>query len=68
MTRLRLVLFLPLGLLAAGMALLAWGYRAAVADPLVREADVALPGWPAGQPPLRACSSRTSTSPDRTCG
>src|SRR3569623_482602 len=36
------------------LALLGWCYWTAIADPVVREADVALPGWPAGTPPLRA--------------
>lgn len=50
MTLLRLFLFL----LLAGLGLLAWSYRTAIADPVVREADVALAGWPAGQAPVRA--------------
>ena len=49
MTLLRLFLFL----LLAGIVLLTWSYRTAVADPVVREAEVGLPGWPAGRPPLR---------------
>ena len=36
------------------LALLGWCYWTAVADPVVREADVALPRWPAGAPPVRA--------------
>src|SRR3569623_150396 len=36
------------------LALLGWCYWTAIADPVVREADVALPDWPAGAPPLRA--------------
>ena len=36
------------------LALLGWCYWTAIADPVVREADVALPNWPAGAPPLRA--------------
>lgn len=31
-----------------------WGYLNARADPVVRRAIVALPGWPQGAPPLRA--------------
>jgi len=36
------------------LALLGWCYWTAIADPVVREADVALPHWPAGAPPVRA--------------
>jgi len=36
------------------LALLGWCYWSAIADPVVREADVALPRWPAGAPPVRA--------------
>ena len=50
MTIRRVFLFLT----AAGLALLGWSYGEATADPMVREARVALPGWPQGQPPLRA--------------
>ena len=39
---------------AFGLALLGWCYWTAIADPVVREADVALPDWPAGAPPVRA--------------
>jgi predicted MPP superfamily phosphohydrolase len=35
-------------------ALVAWGYRQATRDPLVRETRIALADWPAGQPPIRA--------------
>jgi predicted MPP superfamily phosphohydrolase len=41
-------------LVALGLALLAWCYWTALADPVVREADVALHDWPAGAPPVRA--------------
>ncbi|HEV2815655.1 MAG TPA: metallophosphoesterase [Allosphingosinicella sp.] len=41
-------------LVASGLALLCWAYGTAIADPVVREAGVALPGWPAGAPPIRA--------------
>jgi predicted MPP superfamily phosphohydrolase len=41
-------------LVALGLALLGWCYWTAIADPVVREADVALPDWPAGAPPVRA--------------
>ncbi|HEY0411781.1 MAG TPA: metallophosphoesterase [Allosphingosinicella sp.] len=36
-----------------GLAVLAWGYSGATADPIVRRIVVALPGWAAGAPPLR---------------
>lgn len=45
---------LAVAVAAAGLGLLAYGYAMAVADPLVRHARVALPGWPDGAPPLRA--------------
>lgn len=45
---------IALALLAAALLLAGWAYWSAVADPVVREAEVALPGWPAGTPPLRA--------------
>lgn len=41
-------------MVALGVALLGWCYWTAIADPVVREAQVALPDWPAGAPPLRA--------------
>jgi predicted MPP superfamily phosphohydrolase len=41
-------------MVAFGLALIGWCYWTAIADPLVREADVALPDWPAGAPPVRA--------------
>jgi len=41
-------------MVALGLGLLGWCYWTAIADPVVREADVALPDWPAGAPPLRA--------------
>lgn len=41
-------------ILAALLLLLAgWSYWTAVSDPAVREARVQLPGYPAGQPPVR---------------
>ena len=40
-------------LVALGLLLLAWCYWSAVADPVVREADVQLPGWPGGAAPIR---------------
>lgn len=49
MTIRRLLLFL----LVVGLALLGWSWRTTVADPIVRETAVALPGWPEGQPPVR---------------
>jgi len=39
---------------ALGLAVLGWAYWTAIADPVVREAELALPGWPAGQPPISA--------------
>ena len=36
------------------LLLLGWGYRNARADPVVRRATLALPGWPTGAPPVRA--------------
>lgn len=50
MTIRRALLFLVL----AGLALVGWAYGEAVSDPVVREAQVALPGWPDGAPPVRA--------------
>jgi predicted MPP superfamily phosphohydrolase len=41
-------------LVALAIALLGWCYWTAIADPVVREAEVALPGWPEGAPPVRA--------------
>jgi uncharacterized protein len=45
----RLFLFLAV----AGAALLAWSYWTAVSDPKVRNARVAVTGWPPATPPLR---------------
>ena len=50
MTFRRFLLFL----LLAGIAFTAWMYWTALADPVVRETRVALPGWPPGEPPVRA--------------
>jgi predicted MPP superfamily phosphohydrolase len=50
MTILRLLLFL----LLVGLVLLGSSYRMASADPIVRETRVALAGWPAGAPRVRA--------------
>jgi predicted MPP superfamily phosphohydrolase len=47
----RLVLA-ALALLVLGAAVFAAGYRNARADPVVRRAAVALPGWPAGASPI----------------
>jgi predicted MPP superfamily phosphohydrolase len=41
-------------LVASGLALTGWAYWTAIADPVVRQAQVALPGWPAGAAPVRA--------------
>src|SRR4051812_16725919 len=48
------------------LALLGWCYWTAIADPVVREAEVAPPGWPAGAPPVRAVliSDIHATGPD----
>jgi uncharacterized protein len=42
------------GLVALGVALTGYAYWTAIADPVVREAEVALADWPAGAPPVRA--------------
>lgn len=49
MTRKRFLLIL----LALLLMLLGWGYWSATSDPTVREARVDLPGFPAGQAPVR---------------
>ena len=49
--RIRRFLLLSVALV---LALLGWCFWTAIADPVVREAEVALPGWPAGAPPVRA--------------
>jgi predicted MPP superfamily phosphohydrolase len=41
-------------LVALTMLIIAWGYWSAIADPEVREAQIGLPGWPAGTAPIRA--------------
>jgi len=41
-------------LVALGLGLIGWAYWTAIADPVVREAEVALAGWPEGAPPVRA--------------
>ena len=41
-------------LVALGLGLLGWMYWSAIADPIVRQADIELPGWPEGAPPMRA--------------
>jgi uncharacterized protein len=50
MTIRRLLLFL----LVLGLALLGWTWWTTVRDPVVRETEVGLAGWPKGQRPLRA--------------
>ena len=40
-------------LVTAGLALLGWMYWTALADPVVRTAEVGLADWPAGEPPVR---------------
>lgn len=49
----RRLVFALLALVLAGVTTLAAGYRNATADPIVREAYVAIAGWPEGSPPLR---------------
>jgi uncharacterized protein len=41
-------------LVAFGLAALGWMYWSAIADPVVREANVELVDWPAGAAPIRA--------------
>ena len=41
------------GIFALGFATLALGYWNATRDPVVREASLAVTGWPAGEPPLK---------------
>lgn len=49
-----MILRLLLAALLVGLGLLGWTYAIAIADPVVRRADIALPGWPAGAPPVTA--------------
>jgi hypothetical protein len=49
MTILRPFLFLA----AAELALLGYAYWSAIADPIVRQAQVELPDWPTGSESLR---------------
>ncbi len=41
-------------LVALGIGLAGWAYSVAIRDPVVREAEIALAGWPEGAPPVRA--------------
>jgi uncharacterized protein len=41
-------------LVAFGLLLTGWAYWTAIADPVVREAELGLPGWPIGAAPVRA--------------
>ncbi|MGQ5525212.1 metallophosphoesterase [Chitinimonas sp. PSY-7] len=41
-------------LVALGLSVGGWAYWTAIADPVVREAVVALAGWPKGEPPITA--------------
>lgn len=50
----RRFLILLASLTALALLLFGWGYLNARADPVVRRAVLALPGWPDGAPPLRA--------------
>jgi predicted MPP superfamily phosphohydrolase len=45
---------LVLLLLVLGLGLVAFAYREATSDPIVRQLAVTLPDWPAGAPPVRA--------------
>lgn len=38
-------------MLILGLAMLGWTYWQALQDPIVRRTDIALPDWPAGEPP-----------------
>lgn len=44
---------LLLALAVIGVVIFALGYRNATADPIIREARVAMPNWPEGAPPMR---------------
>lgn len=50
----RLLIRSVLILAAFGLSLAAFAYWTAIRDPIVRETDVVLPGWPAGASPVRA--------------
>ncbi|MDQ8756819.1 metallophosphoesterase [Sphingosinicella sp. LHD-64] len=50
----RKIVFIMVVLALLGVGLVAWGYRTATADPVVRETRAGLAGWPAGAPPVRA--------------
>jgi len=50
----RRILRLAYILAAVALALAGWAYWTAIADPVVRRAEVELAGWPAGQPAIRA--------------
>lgn len=50
----RRFLILLASLIALALLLSGWGYLNARADPVVRRATLALPGWPQGAPPVRA--------------
>ncbi len=53
MLDMRVMRFVPVGLATALLGLLLWGFLEARADPIVRRAEIALPGLPAGTMPLR---------------
>lgn len=58
-----------LGLLvASGLLLAGWAYWTAIADPVVREAELAPPRWPLGAPAVRAVliSDIHASRPDMT--
>lgn len=49
----RILQRLFLALVLAGILLLGWSYWTAVSDPVVRNARIAVAGWPSGAPSLR---------------
>ncbi|CAN5437222.1 metallophosphoesterase [soil metagenome] len=53
MQRMKRALLILLAIAVFLVGLAGWGYRNARADPIVRRATIALPGWPAGAAPVR---------------
>jgi predicted MPP superfamily phosphohydrolase len=51
--RLRRRWTIPLGIVAFVAAIAAWGLFDALADPIVRQAAIGLPDWPAGAAPIK---------------
>ena len=62
----RLMRFLA-GLLLAGFLFIGYMYSVALRDPIVRRANIAMPDWPHGSPPIASCCLRTSMSAPPTC-